>query len=199
MACDAYEPHLAAYLYDDIGAEDRARMEVHLAVCGRCRDVLASFAAVREELSRHAVAPGRPPAGVVVLGRRRASVPPWMAFAAGVAAAALLGGGFLAGRIVSSTTTAGSPGIDAAEVRDIAREELSRLPASPTSDAVTREDLDAAFARFEKRIDGKRAADNDYFLDQLANTERRTDGWINEAQRTLRYVALANNPGLSER
>ena len=66
MACDAYEPHLAAYLYDDIGAEDRARMEVHLAVCGRCRDVLASFAAVREELSRHAVAPGRPPAGVVV-------------------------------------------------------------------------------------------------------------------------------------
>lgn len=199
MACDAYEPHLAAYLYDDIGADDRARVESHLAGCARCRDVLASFAAVREELARHAAPPARSAAGVVVLGRRRASVPPWMAFAAGVAAAALLGGGFLAGRMVPPSPAVGSPGIDAAEVRDIARDEISRLPVAPASDVVTRGDLDAAFARFERRIDGKRTADNDYFLDQLANTERRTGGWLNEAQKTLRYVALANNPGLSER
>jgi hypothetical protein len=45
---------LVAYLYDDIGAPERAEFDAHLAVCAACREELAELGAVRGGLARWA-------------------------------------------------------------------------------------------------------------------------------------------------
>jgi hypothetical protein len=45
---------LVAYLYDDLDAGERARIESHLSGCPACRDELAALGGVRAELARWA-------------------------------------------------------------------------------------------------------------------------------------------------
>ena len=50
MSCDEYEPMLTAYVDGELEAEDRLRLEEHLAGCEACRQALAELNALQEVL-----------------------------------------------------------------------------------------------------------------------------------------------------
>ncbi|HVB38326.1 MAG TPA: zf-HC2 domain-containing protein, partial [Vicinamibacterales bacterium] len=64
---------LIAYLYDESDADERARMETHLAGCAACRDEHDALQGVRRQLTQWAP-PEREPGFVVM---PRAAQPPW--------------------------------------------------------------------------------------------------------------------------
>ena len=205
MACDLFKSRLAALVYDDISPEDRSEVQAHLASCRGCSTALERLTATRRLLSESAPDVPRAPRLVVLAPRR--SVPVWASFAAGVAATALIGAaGFLAGsRGTPPPTAAAAPvsPFDVEQARAIAREEsrrqLEAMPASqPAAPGLTRDDLQAALDGFERRLQRERAQDVGYVLDQIAASETRSRDRIVETQKGLRYVALANNPGLGE-
>ena len=209
MACDLFKPRLAALVYDDISPEDRAAVQAHLAGCPACSAALERLAGTRAILADAAPEVPRAPR-LVVLAPRRA-MPAWASFAAGVAAAAIVGSaGFLAGTSGRPTATATAPAataasLDAEQAREIAREETRRQIeamrasiAAPSADAMTRDDLRAELAGFERRLQRERAQDVGYVLDQIAASETRSRDRIGDTQKALRYVALSNNPGLGE-
>jgi hypothetical protein len=73
--------------------------------------------------------------------------------------------------------------------------------ASPTSaaeHAVNQSELRAEFAKFERRLNGTRAADLDYVLDQIAASEFRVGSRLGKTNQALRSVALANTPYANE-
>jgi hypothetical protein len=209
MACDLFQSRLAALVYDDISPEDRASVQAHLAGCAACSAALERLAATRALLAE--AAPHVPVAPRIVVVATRNRVPAWAAFAAGLAAAALLGSaGYLAGASRAPATTAQvaapSTGLDAEQARALVREESRRqfealqasLTRSPSEDAVSRDDLRAELAGLERRLNNGRAEDVGYVLDQIAASETRSRDRIEDTQKGLRYVALANNPGLGE-
>ncbi len=51
MSCDEFEPMLSAYVDGELAAEDRDRIEEHLAGCEACRQSLAELKAVQEDLA----------------------------------------------------------------------------------------------------------------------------------------------------
>lgn len=81
---------LVGYLYDELSAEDRARLDAHLAACGECRAELDEMRGVRGHLASWAV-PQRELGFAIVSAseKRRAEVRRW-ALPAGLAAAAVL-------------------------------------------------------------------------------------------------------------
>lgn len=83
---------LVAYLYDELGDADRARMEGHLRGCAVCRDELAGLRGVRADLTSWA--PPEPDLGLRIVRERSAPrTPGWRARftpAIGLAAAATL-------------------------------------------------------------------------------------------------------------
>lgn len=91
--CDT--ERLIAYLYDELGDGDRARMDAHLRGCGACRDELARLRGVRAQLT--AWAPPEPDLGFQIVRQHAVAAPPpaaaWRARwtpALGLAAAATL-------------------------------------------------------------------------------------------------------------
>lgn len=206
MACELFQSRLVALAYDDISPEDRAAAQAHLAGCADCSATLARLAGTRAALADAApVVPTAP--RIVVLAPRR-SVPGW-AIAAGIAGAALLGAaGYLAGT-TGQPASAPTP-FDAEQARALVREESRRqieaqfeamkaaLPKPAPVDAVTRDVLRAELSGLERRINSGRAEDVGYVLDQIAASETRSRDRIGDTQKALRYVALANNPGLGE-
>ena len=51
MNCEDYGPMLTAYVDGELSDEDRRRLDEHLAGCQRCRDQLAEWTALQEELA----------------------------------------------------------------------------------------------------------------------------------------------------
>ncbi|MBZ5638913.1 MAG: zf-HC2 domain-containing protein [Acidobacteriia bacterium] len=213
MACEAYRDLLVARLYDELDPADAGRLDAHLERCTACRDDLAQLAFAREQLRRaESLFPVSP--RVVLLSPRPFRRPIW-AFAAGFACAMIvLAAGLGAGWTLRDRETpvgAGSnplaAGVTRAEVEGLLRQQEATLdhrleaarisaPASPAA-ALTREDLDAAFSRLEKKIEGRRAADMGYLLDAISASELRSNTRLGQTREALRYVALASDPRVS--
>lgn len=62
---------------------------------------------------------------------------------------------------------------------------------------VTKDELDAALARLDRRFTGRRASDLDLVLQELSAMEDRTGRRIGQTREALKYVALASNPKIS--
>ncbi len=213
--CEAFKELLVARLYDELDADDARRLESHLGDCGVCREELVRLGAARE-LLRHAE-PELPVSPRVVLLAPRPFRRPMWAFAAGFACALLvlaagLGAGWtLRGAGESGASGQVAAGLTRADVEGLIREQEARLarrlepapsgakPSSPAAleAAVTKKDLDDAFSRFEKKVDGRRAADLGYVLDAITSSELRSSARIGQTRDALRYVALANDPRIS--
>ena len=227
MSCERWKPVLVAHLYDEIDAAERAALTEHLAGCADCRREMEELAVARERIREVELDVPSAPRLLVLSSRPRARLV--LAFAAGVACALLLGaaagvaGYRLAGGGASAATGVASEPVTASG-DDAIRREVDRRwsaleaelkaradgtrPASPASQAVpartrdvaiTREQLETALSRFERRMNASRSSDIDYVLNQIAASEERTGFRIGETRQALRYVALANNPALSEK
>lgn len=211
MACNDWKAALAARLYEDIDPAEDADLDAHLAACAACRLALDELRRVRSVLAE--AAPAAPPAPGIVIVARPSRWRPALAFAAGLAAASLLGLGLATGYLMRAPGPSDQADLDAQEM--IRREVDRRMatlrgtmpPAAGPSDVqpvaaphpVTASDLERALAHLERRIDGSRADDLDYVLGEIRESERRTQSWIGDTRQALRYVALANDPGLSQR
>lgn len=222
MSCTPWNDSLTGRLYGEITPEDDAALDAHLESCASCRSTLDEFQRVRTRLREDEPATPRVPR-VVVLKERSRFRPALMA-ASLLGAAVLAGGtagvGYALGRggaPAPQAAVASNPAVESAATEDAVRREVDRrfaaweasqksaattaaVPASGSASdsAVSASALKAEFAKFERRLNGARASDLDYLLDQIAASEYRVSNRIGKTNDALRTVALASNPYVNE-
>jgi anti-sigma factor RsiW len=216
MSCERWQEAMVGRLYGEIEpAEDRA-LESHLGACGPCRAALDELRDVRVLLRDNEPQVERPPRVVFLQDRPRFR--PALMAASLVGAALLAGAGAGAGYALGSrsappaapvTAEKSAGSLDAATEALVKREVESRVaallanatPASVPASApgLTPDDLRTELAKFERKLDDKRAAEMDYMLGELEASEVRTGARIGQTNQALRYVALASNPNVTER
>jgi hypothetical protein len=216
MTCPEWKERLLDHLYGELNGSEGAALQDHLAQCDPCRRELSSLRETRGWL-REAEIP-------VPVAPRVLVMAPWfvrkpaLAFAAGLASAALLiGAGAGAGwalRGAGATRPASSITLSAEDFlrrdeferrlgdqQDLLRQFAVRNRSQETAPSqaartLTREDLENALTRFEKKLDVKRAGDLNYLLHEIAVSELRSGVRIGETRDALRYVAM-DDPKLS--
>jgi len=223
MSCTIWNESLTERLYGEITPEADAALTTHLASCASCRATLEGFESVRTRLREDE--PLVPPRARVVVLRDRPRFRPVL-MAASLAGAVVLAGagagaGYALGRgdapkatvAAASNPSAASPLTEEAVRREVDRR-LAAWEASHPGDArskgpstvagstddplVSSSALRAEFAKFERRLDGARASDLDYMLEQIAASEYRVGSRLGKTNDALRTVALASNPYVNE-
>jgi hypothetical protein len=223
MTCTTWHDHLIDRLYDEIGDEADAALSAHLETCAGCREGLEEFRRLRIRLQDDAADVPRVPRVVVLRDRWRLR-PALLAaslLGAAVLAGAGAGAGYALGRNRSpAPSVVASDGSESSAVatEDLVRREVDRRFAaleasrtvagaarpegstteSPGGRAVSPAELRAEFAKFERRMNGARAADLDYVLDQIAASEYRVGARLGKTNQALRSVALASTPYANE-
>jgi hypothetical protein len=213
MSCTAWNDGLIGRLYGELDGDEAAALAAHLERCDACRETLDEFQRVRAALRDDAQEEHAAPRVLVLQGRPRHG---WMALAASVLGAALLAGvgggvGFAAGRragppSAGRVVAAPSPETETAELdrnevaRRLAKLENEIAAASRRRDerAVSSPELKAEIAKLEKKMNGVRAADLEFVLDQIGASEFRTGTRIGKTNDALRTVALASSPYANE-
>jgi hypothetical protein len=220
MSCTPWNERLIGRLYGEIAPDADAALTEHLESCSRCRDTLAELGHVRTLLRDNE--PLVPPAPRVMVLRERSRFRPALLAAswlgAIVLAGAAAGAGFAFARGLASASPAhpepvATSGVSTEDLikqevdrrlaawqssQQSARSKATKPPETPNDPPVSASALRAELAKFERRVNGARAADLDYVLDQLAASEQRVGTRIGKTNQALRTVALANGPGLSE-
>ena len=209
MTCPIDRNLLLEHAYGETEGADALSLTAHLRDCLECRDQLEQISSARLLLREaEPIAPSAP--RVVVLGRTSGWNLVW-GFASGLACAVLLvlltlrfGGRPDA---IPVFPASGPHANDAWEnsVRTLIDQRLERERAEIRSwlvdqqqrPMVTKEDLDAALARLDRRVDGRRASDLDLLLQEMSAMEDRTGRSIGQTRQALKYVALASNPEIS--
>jgi hypothetical protein len=161
----------------------------------------------------------------VVVLRDRARFRPALLAASLVGTAILAGAGVGAGyalgsgrRVAEPSVATASPAATAASTEELVRREVDRrlaslqdaraavngptsagtVATSPADRPLTAKAFGAELAKFERRLDGARAADLEYVLDQIAASEFRVGTRLGKTNEALRSVALASNPYVNE-
>src|SRR5262245_47839410 len=186
MSCERWNDAILGRLYDEIEPDQDRALESHLEGCAPCRASLAGLRRLRTVLQENEPEVPRAPRVVVLRDTSR--------FRPALLAASLAGAALLAGAGAGAGYAMGRQGAprDAAPVKaavvapaalDAATEALVRKQvedrwaaltadlkakeSSPAAPAVTQEDLQTALAKFERKLDGNRAAELDYMLGQI--------------------------------
>jgi hypothetical protein len=192
MGCKAWREEWVAQLYGEVTPEERERIEAHLGGCSDCRETMRQLDATRSALAESAPAVASAPP-VVLLRPRRAWGAAW-GFAAGLAAAALL---FFFGSAVASRQESDL------EDRLAKLEQVSatRVAERPQADGewLTRTQFQEEMERIARRHRREREEDLDYLMRWFAASEQRTGKFMNRTQQALTYLALRDDPQLSER
>jgi hypothetical protein len=210
MACEAWIPRILSRLYAESDTNETALVDAHLAACEGCRREHDSLLATRRLLasSREEI----PPAPRVVVLGTPARVRPALAFAAGVFLAGLVA--VVSFRMGASVAVAPPPtalatSAPAGETLETAARTAvdrkldewlaSRETPVSTERPMTRAELDAALERFATRLEIDRRDDLDFLMARIAASDQRTEGWMDQTQRALQYVAYGSTPGISPR
>src|SRR5262245_11947484 len=218
MSCSEWKESLAGRLYGELTESEDARLSEHLERCAACRTTLTQFERVRTLM--HEDEPAIPRVPRVVVLRERTRFRPALLAASMLAAAVLAGTGAGLYATKSRPEAPASPAIASASpatsgesTEEAVRREVDRrmaeweashpqtvasgsatTPASATDPVVNASSLRAELAKFERRLNGARAADVDYMLEQIAASEERVGNRIGKTNDALRTVALASNP-----
>ena len=218
MSCNLWNERLIEHLYGESEPGASAALEEHLASCDACRSRLDALRGVRTLMRDHE--PEVPRAPRVLVLRDRTAARPWLMAASLLGAALLAGAGAGAGyAVVAGRGPSGSdaPTVVAVPTEDLVRQEVDRQvaaiqasldaaarakgPSAPPAAeprAVTEPEMKSALATLERKWNGTRAADLGYVLDRLDASEVRTGARIGQTNQALRYVALANNPHVTQ-
>jgi hypothetical protein len=210
-------------LYGELTPTEDASLSAHLDGCGACRATLEGFEHVRQLMRDDQ--PEIPRIPRVIVLRQRSRFRPALLAASMLGAAVLAGTGV--GLIVSKAGGTGAqsaasgssiPVKPAASTEEAVRREVDRRLAAweashsnsaPAGDArltastkgdppVSEASLRAELAKFERRLNGARASDLDYMLEQIAASEDRVGSRLGKTNDALRTVALASNPYVNE-
>ena len=223
MSCTRWNDSLTERLYGEIEAENDAALTAHLASCASCRETLDEFRRVRTVLREDE--PNSPRAPRVIVLRDRSKLRPALLAASLLGAAVLAGAGAGAGYALGlgrapavagvATPAPATPGVSTEELvrrevdrrlaalqdsRTIAADSKSggAVPLASGERPVEAKALGAELAKFERRLDGARAADLEFVLDQIAASEFRVGARLGKTNQALRSVALASNPYVNE-
>ena len=223
MSCTTWKESLIGRLYGEIEADDDTALDVHLASCASCRETLDELRSVRTLLRENE--PVTPRAPRVLVLRDRTRFRPALLAASLLGTAILAGAGVGAGyalgsgrRVAEPAVATTSPAATAASTEELVRREVDRRLAtlsearaavtgpssagtvadSPADRPLTAKTLGAELAKLERRLDGTRAADLEYVLDQIAASEFRVGTRLGKTNEALRSVALASNPYVNE-
>lgn len=220
MNCTRWHESLIERLYGEIGDEENAALAAHLEDCAACRERLGEFQRVRTLLREDEGEPLRIPRVVVLRDRFRFR--PALLAASLLGAAVLAGAGAGAGYVLAggrapapgAAATAAAPLVSTEELvrREVDRRlaalqgpktEAAAKPVATAADtsgdrAVNAAELRAELAKFERRLNGTRANDLDYVLDQIAASEFRVGTRLGKTNQALKTVALANTSYLNE-
>jgi hypothetical protein len=223
MSCPSWKESLAGRLYGELTPDEDASLSSHLEGCDACRTTLEEFGRVRRMMRDGE--PAIPRAPRVLVLREKSTFRPAL-LAASMLGAAILAGtgvGLVAAKArgtapQSPVMTASNPATSAAATEEAVRREVDRRmaeweashpanthagdvarSASSASDPlVSASSLRSELAKFERRLNGARASDLDYMLEQIAASEDRVGSRIGKTNDALRTVALANNPYRNE-
>ena len=146
--CDAIRAKLAGYLYDELPAEERVRIEAHLAACDACRGALGSMREAASALDAWTLPPLRKAASLSTkrATRRRLTAPSAASFPAlGWAAAAAV---FLLAIILSLFSGSSDPLPGPIQVAKPAPEPYTP-PAIPADLDKAKKEAQAEIARLE--------------------------------------------------
>ena len=151
---------LVAYLYDEIGDADRARVDAHLRDCAACREELADWRGLRSGLARWT--PPQPDFDVRVVRGRAPSWRAWWTPAFGLAAAAVLVLA-IASALAHVEVRYGSDGFSVRTGWNTAAPAVAQAPAATpaTPAALTAADaarIQAQYASLERRLNGLESA-----------------------------------------
>lgn len=209
MACANWKNSLMGRLYGEIDTEEAAALAAHLEGCADCRESLDDLQRVRTVLREDEPAVPATPRVVVLRAR---PVLRHAALAASILGAALLAGvgagaGYALGRTSAPSPSAAGKAVPvaAADTEELVRREVDRRlaalqkssadePARGAERSVSAPELKSELAKLEKKMNGQRAADIDFVLDQIGASEFRTGARIGKTNEALRTVALASNP-----
>ena len=215
MTCTNWHESLTGRVYGEIGPEDDAALAVHLESCASCRDTLDEFQNVWALLREDGDDAARVPRVIVL--NERARFKPALLAASILGAAVLAGAGAGAGYALGLghspapvAVAASTPVTPSVSTEELVRREVDRrlaalqesstiATAEPSGERpIKASDLRAEFAKFERRLNGARATDLDYVLDQIAASEFRVGTRLGKTNQALRTVALANTPYVNE-
>jgi hypothetical protein len=217
MACDNWKERLVAGLYDELEGPQREELEAHLEACSACRNEMEELNGARESLRLAEPAVPYAPR-VVVLERPERKIRSWWSFAAGFACASLLlAVGLFAGMQIAAGgadnpvipfdpadpygAVPASDTVTRQEMEAALQNQEARLRALYTDnrpDMLSPQDLDTRFASFETSLDQQRRNDLRFLLQEIFAAEVRSGTAIDETQRAVRYLAVANHPAVSE-
>ncbi len=211
MACESWKERILERVCDEIDPDEAARLEGHLRVCAACREDLARLAETRGALRE--AEPAVPIAPRVVVLESSGFRRPFPAFAAGIACGAIaIALAFWAGRSGAPDPIGAEPSAKAPDVvrktdleaalasernrfdRRIDEVEAIHRGSRPAAAMLTRQDLEAALGRLERRLETRRASDVDWLLQEITASELRSGERIGQTREALRYVALASDP-----
>jgi Putative zinc-finger len=220
MPCTAWNDSLTERLYGEIDAENDAALTAHLESCASCRETLDEFRRVSTLLREDE--PNIPRTPRVIVLHDRSKLRPALLAASLLGAAVLAGAGAGAGYALGlgrapvaaavATPAPATPGVSTEELvrrevdRRLAALQDSRTIATGSNPGgaaagerpVDAKALGAELAKFERRLDGARAADLEFVLDQIAASEFRVGARLGKTNQALRSVALASNPYVNE-
>lgn len=223
MPCAGQEERIVADLYGELEPLERESLLRHLAGCEPCRREREHLGAARSYLQ--AARPEVPVTPRVVVLTSRASRLPSLAVAASLAAVGLLAGISVSwswqakraaelaalqnGRNETQAAIAELPTrtqLEALVDERLARFRDEQAPrnasptvAEPAMRGLTRSELEDRLARMERKLDRSRADDVRFLLGEMEGVENRTGMRLGQTQEAIRYLALANDPRISER
>lgn len=219
MDCSRWNETWVTQIYGEIEPDEKVAADAHLAGCATCRATYATLESAHSALRDHPpVVPQSPGRTLLIAPRRRA--PLAVGFAAGwAAAAAVFVLGWLAGArpwnsVVPAEPSAavlGAPApsavaatavqteIDALNRRLVQLEARAQQPGGSSETWLTSAQLRGEMDRLTRNFERARQRDMDYVMSVLAESQLTTTSWLNQTQGAIEYLALRQDPRLSER
>ena len=221
MSCKQWNDDWIAHLYGELEPSEERVLTAHLDSCAVCRETLGSLEESQQLLRAATPAVPASPRVVVLQSHRFLARPVW-AFAAGVAAAALLfaiglGAGLRLGGDVSpppsgpAARTQRSPSnlaatpaglAELAERQDRFEQQMMTLLQARSEgqpgDELTWPQIREELQTFNRRFEAKRLEDFQFMLGEINASELRQGNRIDLTRQALRYVALSQDPRLSQ-
>ena len=179
---------LTEFLYEELAPQRQLDVAEHLEVCEECRDRVAGWQTLRQELARWKFpSPARP------ILRRRIG---WPALKTGIAAAVLLGAGF---GLARATSRAPDPSRLRAELRLEIRSELEQrlkteLAVYASEESGARQQLERSVAESIGKLEARQDTEHTALRQDVETVAMRTQEEFDRIERSVAGQSAPLNP-----
>jgi anti-sigma factor RsiW len=202
MACSEWRDHLLEKLYGEIDGDRLAELDRHLLACDACTRELDSIGLAHKTLAGASPDVPEPP-GLILLREEVAPAGNWWRrpggfrmFAAGFAAATvLLAAGLATGLAMSPEPEARIDMVNQSQMQQALDSREARLMNLLDQRS---EQVHTSMAEFGSTMESRRKEDFRLLVGELISSEMWTGRAIHENRESLRHLALASQPGVTQ-